>query len=671
KEREVSLAAKDSEVSVIESARNGLAAELNDLQNRLSKALDTTTKVNDLLKQALRDKGDAEGKVLVLTGKVRELEQSLKEHKVQQEATVAQALTETNNESDARLNALNDVIAGHQATIGQLNKKLQEALRKSTATPSQPLVDQAKLSRLQTQLADKERERQSLNTKVAELVNQLDQARKKLSGAGTVKSDNVSALEQKKSELLKSLASKNERIGSLEGEVKALEGQRQKAAMFEEQIAALKESISEKANKLDDANRLSTELSHKLSEAERQKASYGIKLGALGELLADVQSDKKRSSQRAVEAEKEIKALKEKFNSLERERDALITELESRQSKIEALLSSLDMNKITSEKVHENALLIKNGTDERVEALETLLHAKELAFQRLTTLTGSLINSKTELTAMKDEMEQLKVLLRAKDVAFHKLAVRLGAMATMPEPLPVSVGELTQIKSLLASKSTAFQKLAVTTAGLVGREQKARQELVRLQEKHDALLRDFSDSDNDSIPDSRDACPQTVVGALVGENGCVSDADGDGVPNDSDYCPNSSSKEVNVLGCAIEEVILLQGVSFTPGKSVLTAAAQEWLKPLYSQLKLHTAFTFEVAGHTDSVGDHNRNVLISYRRAASVRDFFTTHGLDETRFTIRGYGPDQPVGDNNTPEGRKLNRRVEMYFTQPTLEIAQ
>jgi len=79
----------------------------------------------------------------------------------------------------------------------------------------------------------------------------------------------------------------------------------------------------------------------------------------------------------------------------------------------------------------------------------------------------------------------------------------------------------------------------------------------------------------------------------------------------------------------------------------------------------HPEATAEVYGHTDSVGDDRHNMDLSQRRAESVRTFLMNFGVDGSRITAKGFGETQPKASNATPEGRLMNRRVEMKLTQP------
>jgi OmpA-OmpF porin, OOP family len=67
-----------------------------------------------------------------------------------------------------------------------------------------------------------------------------------------------------------------------------------------------------------------------------------------------------------------------------------------------------------------------------------------------------------------------------------------------------------------------------------------------------------------------------------------------------------------------------------------------------------------IVGHTDSDGDDNSNLDLSKRRAASVKSSLASEfGIEEARMETDGKGETEPVSDNNTPQGKANNRRVE------------
>jgi OmpA-OmpF porin, OOP family len=191
------------------------------------------------------------------------------------------------------------------------------------------------------------------------------------------------------------------------------------------------------------------------------------------------------------------------------------------------------------------------------------------------------------------------------------------------------------------------------------------------------------DTDADGVVDRLDTCPDTPAGTAVNEQGCaaVADADGDGVPDDKDKCPDTATgstvdengcapqtgcrapapgEPINLEGCATGESVVLKGVNFEVNSSRLTANAKVILNQVADSLTATPSMKVEIGGHTDNQGSDDFNQKLSERRAQSVHDYLVARGIDSSRLSAKGYGESQPVDTNETPEGRELNRRVEM-----------
>jgi outer membrane protein OmpA-like peptidoglycan-associated protein len=107
-------------------------------------------------------------------------------------------------------------------------------------------------------------------------------------------------------------------------------------------------------------------------------------------------------------------------------------------------------------------------------------------------------------------------------------------------------------------------------------------------------------------------------------------------------------------------VITLQGeVLFKTGKWELKAGAMAKLDQIADALRGKEQ-PMVVFGFTDSVGTRDMNLDLSQKRAQAVRDYLVQKGIPQDLITAQGKGPDSPVGDNNTTEGRAENRRVEI-----------
>jgi len=75
-----------------------------------------------------------------------------------------------------------------------------------------------------------------------------------------------------------------------------------------------------------------------------------------------------------------------------------------------------------------------------------------------------------------------------------------------------------------------------------------------------------------------------------------------------------------------------------------------------------------IEGHTDNRGNRDYNLKLSRSRADALRTYMVSKGIAPDRLKTAGFGPDQPVADNGTSEGRAKNRRVDFRIDELTLE---
>ena len=107
-------------------------------------------------------------------------------------------------------------------------------------------------------------------------------------------------------------------------------------------------------------------------------------------------------------------------------------------------------------------------------------------------------------------------------------------------------------------------------------------------------------------------------------------------------------------------VITLQGeVLFKTGKWDLKAAAMAKLDQIAEALRGKEQ-PMVVLGFTDNVGNRDNNMDLSMKRATAVRDYLVGRGIPSDLITAQGKGPDDPVSDNSSVDGRAANRRVEI-----------
>ncbi len=235
-----------------------------------------------------------------------------------------------------------------------------------------------------------------------------------------------------------------------------------------------------------------------------------------------------------------------------------------------------------------------------------------------------------------------------------------------------------------------------------------------LPEDHDGYLDEDGvpdpDNDNDGVPDFKDAAPNEAEdrdGWKEDDGAPDLDNDGDGISDELDKAPNLAEDKdgyqdedgvpdfdndadqipdsVDVSPMLPEtyngfddfdgvpddrpliikdETIILKGISFKTGSAVLTTASYPALDDLWAFMRQNPAAKIEIHGHTDSQGEEQVNMRLSFQRATSVRDFLITRGIQSDRISALGFGETKPIADNYYTETRAANRRIEIVRTQ-------
>lgn len=173
------------------------------------------------------------------------------------------------------------------------------------------------------------------------------------------------------------------------------------------------------------------------------------------------------------------------------------------------------------------------------------------------------------------------------------------------------------------------------------------------------------DADGDGVADHLDKCPNTPEGVKVDQDGCPFDTDGDGIPDYLDKCPTIPGVEAN-QGCPeVSERARKAfknaeyGIQFEPGTANLVRSTCHYIDKIISIMREYPNYRLVVNGHTDATGSMAVNLKISKRRAMAIVDYMVERGIYPSRLKSFGHGGTQPIGDNKTLNGRKLNNRIE------------
>ena len=143
---------------------------------------------------------------------------------------------------------------------------------------------------------------------------------------------------------------------------------------------------------------------------------------------------------------------------------------------------------------------------------------------------------------------------------------------------------------------------------------------------------------------------------------------------------NKADKALNGLqNLHLEKRLVLNsqnGPTFAFGSAALTPNAKREIDGFFEDLEqpansqAASERVFVVAGHTDDIGTENYNYQLGQRRAEGVAGYLIgKEGVDPTEVRVVSYGASKPIADNNTPNGRRSNRRVEILVYQEKIAI--
>ncbi len=202
------------------------------------------------------------------------------------------------------------------------------------------------------------------------------------------------------------------------------------------------------------------------------------------------------------------------------------------------------------------------------------------------------------------------------------------------------------------------------------------------------------DRDDDRVPDKSDACVD--LPGMPNEDpllhGCPEaplDRDGDAIPDDNDACPTLVGEPTFIKathGCpkrikapkppeppkpppppkaqlSDKQIEIDQKILFEVGTATLLPQSDAILLEVARVIAEHPEILLiEVQGHTDDSGPAELNRKLGQDRAESVMQWLIAHGVPKDRLSAHGYGPDFPIADNATDEGKEKNRRVEFQI---------
>jgi len=105
-------------------------------------------------------------------------------------------------------------------------------------------------------------------------------------------------------------------------------------------------------------------------------------------------------------------------------------------------------------------------------------------------------------------------------------------------------------------------------------------------------------------------------------------------------------------------------ITFDTGRAQIKPGMKPILDSFATSLMQNPNTQVTIVGHTDNSGNDTINNPLSINRAASTRDYLVKRGAPYHRIQIDGRGSYEPITSNDTPAGRAMNRRVEIYVAE-------
>ncbi len=206
-------------------------------------------------------------------------------------------------------------------------------------------------------------------------------------------------------------------------------------------------------------------------------------------------------------------------------------------------------------------------------------------------------------------------------------------------------------------KSGKIDGYATAKAGVniyFGTSATEKDELARLEARR---IQDSTDAEVKRLKSLAEADLQRVKAQADAEKQRIKDSTDAEVRRLADENARRLADTVMVLERG--KTVVLKGVFFESGKSTLTGDSQFTLEKALNALTASPAVNVLIVGYTDNIGSAATNQRLSLRRAQAVKSWLVRNGISAKRLTVAGKGPDDPIDDNSTAEGRANNRRIE------------
>jgi len=186
----------------------------------------------------------------------------------------------------------------------------------------------------------------------------------------------------------------------------------------------------------------------------------------------------------------------------------------------------------------------------------------------------------------------------------------------------------------------------------------------------DVKMVDLSNNETVAHIQADDENETYEIEAEPGEYKLIVETEGHSVEEHAVYIPNTTTANVKIeskldpTNKTGDDFYLIKPVFFEYGSTELSREAKFDLERLYLAMKQDKTLYLEVVGHTDKTSSYQFNKKLSLKRAKAVTSYLIDAGIDPVRFVQRGMSYDENIASNDTEEGRRFNRRVDMRIVK-------
>ena len=702
-------------------------AELEQLQQRVASMQTADAQTAKFIKEKETLLAAAHQQIQEQTGSATQLKAQFAETAAALTATQkdleqvkhkAETLIRQNAEKDQQANTLNEQKAAAEQAVAEKNKALDKAFLTIQSLREEVIAQPQAVATVQRLLDERTRECDRTNKEAADTIEQLNKqvatlgknsaqaakeleqyvaeaenTRKETAGLEAARAKAQAAQAESEHMLTAALASKEAlqvqlqekeaalggiqaKINDLTAATTSLRNEKLGLASQLEALQADHNGLLVKKNAFDEQAAALTRAEDKLAEM----AALQTKNAEMSKSL----TEKDAALKQATRQTEELTALQARFDEATKQTEvsnAAIKQLEQEKSDLVGQLAA-------AQTLAQNADGLKKTLDEKNNALalaEMKVRELDEGKEQIAASQAKAAEAQTaQLTAEKAAAESEAALKRcneslsANNSEVKKLESELGeAHARVKELTDKRLLQEQQdtVPILNQQIATLRSQLAEMTAGEAKSEEikAANQKAQILQTERDGLQQALTASQA-TISDLQkqletvkiQSPPSTAQVEPANKQAAETAAGTNGVARGVNLCPGTPADvPVNMLGCPQGQGIILKGVLFAPGAAVLTPESQKELDRVAAALASVPQVKLEVAGYTDSVGDVKRNQRVSTQRAQAVSAYLTGKGVAAARLSAKGYGPENPISDNATAEGRQKNRRIELHVMTP------